>query len=139
MSNDHVTRYLDETPMRAIVNIPMEVLDQAMATAYQLYRAGRLAEAQVLCTGLLAADHRYWWAYGLSAAILRRAGRLTEALQQIDRGLRYEPGQPKLLATRAALTAAIAAAGEGTTRTKGPLVTKANPTAPVSPSGAEVR
>ena len=93
--------FLEHTPMRAILGIPAEVLDEAMAQAWKLYQAGRYHDAEILCRGLLAADHRYWWAYSLYAAVLKRHGRLREALVQIEAGLRYEPGQPKLLAMRA--------------------------------------
>ena len=92
---------MDRAPMRAILGIPPEVLDQAMAVAYQCYRAGRYADAEILCRGLLAADHRYWWAYSLYASVLRNQGRLADALVQLDCGLRHEPQQPKLLAMRA--------------------------------------
>ncbi len=95
------TDFLEMTPMRAILGIPSEVLDEAMAQAWKLYQAGRYHDAEILCKGLLAADHRYWWAYSLYAAVLRKQGRLREALIQTEAGLRYEPGQPKLLAMRA--------------------------------------
>jgi predicted Zn-dependent protease len=103
MNDQAVRDYLDCTPMRAILGIPGELLDQAMGLAYVTYRAGRYAETEVLCKGLLAADHRYWWAYSLYGATLLELGRPDDALAQIDRGLRYEPGQSKLLAMRAAI------------------------------------
>ncbi len=93
--------FIETTPMRILARIPNEVLDQAMAQAFSLYQAKRYADAETLCKGLLAADHRYWWAYSLYAAVLRKQGRLREALAQVETGLRFEPGQPKLLAMRA--------------------------------------
>ena len=101
-------KFLEETPMRAILGISEEALDAVMAVAYQLYQAGRYPEVVILCRGLIAADHRYWWSYSLHAATLRRLGRLDEALEEVDKGLVYEPGQPKLLALRLELRAAIA-------------------------------
>ncbi len=101
-------RFLENTPMRAILGIPPEVLDQAMAKAYCLYQAGRLADAEILCKGLLAADHRYWWAYSLYAAVLQKLGRSNEALVQVECGLRFEPGQAKLVAMRAQILGAAA-------------------------------
>ncbi len=92
--------FLERTPLRAVFEIPMEALDQAMAIAYRCYQAGRYEHAETLCKGLLAADHRYWWAYSLYAAVLRNQGRLPEAMVQIDCGLKYEPGQPKLVAMK---------------------------------------
>lgn len=99
--------------MRAVLGIPDEILDHAMAVAYRAYRAGQYEDAEVLCKGLLAADHRYWWVYSLYAAVLRNQGRVREALVQVECGLRYEPDQPKLITMRdelRALAAAIASA-----------------------------
>ena len=78
-----------------------------MATAYQLYQAGRYPEVEVLCRGLVAADHKYWWSYSLYAATLRRLGRLREAVEQVEKGLVYEPDEPKLLLMRSELRAEI--------------------------------
>src|SRR5262245_26314568 len=96
-------RFLEDNTMRDIFGIPEEALDAVMATAYQLYQAGRYPEVEVLCRGLIAADHKYWWSYSLYAAALRRLGRLREAIEQLDRGLVYEPGEAKLLLMRSEL------------------------------------
>jgi len=101
-------KFLEENTMRDIFGIPEEALDAVMATAYQLYQAARFPEVEVLCRGLIAADHKYWWSYSLYAATLRRLGRLQEAVEQLDRGLVYEPNEPKLLLMRSELRAAIA-------------------------------
>src|SRR5438309_209110 len=53
--HDH---FLDRTPLRALFDIPTALIDQARAMAYQSYRAGRLQQAELLCRGLLAVDHR---------------------------------------------------------------------------------
>ncbi len=89
--------FLERTTMRELFDLPARFLDQAMAVAYQCYQTGRYQEAEVLCKGLLAADHRYWWAYSLYAAVLRKLGRTDEALTQVEQGLRHEPAQPKLI------------------------------------------
>ena len=65
-------KFLEETTMKSIFGISDEALDAVMALAYQLYQVGRYAEAEVLCRGLIAADHRYWWSYSLYAATLHR-------------------------------------------------------------------
>jgi hypothetical protein len=104
-----VEQYLETTTMKSILGIDQHALDQVMATAYLLYQAGRDEQVDVLCRGLIAADHTYWWSYSLHAAALRRLGRLSEALAQLDLGLRYEPREPKLLEMRAELVAALAA------------------------------
>jgi len=101
-------RFLEENTMRSIFRIPEDVLDALMATAYQLYQAGRYLEVEVMCRGLLAADHKYWWSYSLYAATLRKLGRLREAVELLERGLVYEPDEPKLLLMRSELRAAIA-------------------------------
>jgi hypothetical protein len=62
----------------------------------------------VLCRGLVAADHKYWWSYSLYAATLRRLGRLREALAELEKGLTYEPNEPKLLFMRGEIREALA-------------------------------
>lgn len=100
-------KFLEENTMRSIFGIPEEALDAVMATAYQLYQAGRYPEVETLCRGLIAADHKYWWSYSLYAATLRKLGRLREAVDQVDKGLVYEPNEPKLLLMRSELRAEI--------------------------------
>ena len=104
-------KFLEENTMRSIFGIPEEALDAVMATAYHLYQAGRYPEVEVLCLGLVAADHKYWWSYSLYAATLRRLGRLREAVELLDMGLAYEPDEPKLLLMRSELRAMIANEG----------------------------
>ena len=100
--------FLEETTMKSIFGISDGALDTVMALAYQLYQVGRYAEAEVLCRGLLAADHKYWWSYSLYAATLRRLGRLGEALDELEKGLAYEPNEPKLLFMRGEIREALA-------------------------------
>jgi hypothetical protein len=99
--------FVNETTMQSILGIDKHALDQIMATAFLLYQAGRYAEVDVLCRGLIAADHTYWWCYSLHAAALRRLGRLEEALVQLDRGLVYEPTETKLQLMRGEIVAAL--------------------------------
>jgi predicted Zn-dependent protease len=101
-----VEDYLRRTTMQSILEIDQASLDHVMATAYVLYQAGRYREVDVLCRGLIAADHTYWWSYSLHAAALRRMGRLEDALTQLERGLAYEPSEPKLLMMRGEILAA---------------------------------
>jgi tetratricopeptide (TPR) repeat protein len=100
--------FLEETTMKSLFGISDAALDTVMALAYQLYQAGRYAETEVLCRGLVAADHKYWWSYSLYAATLRRLGRLREALEALDKGLTYEPNEPKLLFMRGEIREALA-------------------------------
>jgi tetratricopeptide (TPR) repeat protein len=106
-------RFLEETTMKSIFGISDEALDAVMALAYQLYRTGRYPEAEVLCRGLVAADHTYWWSYSLYAATLRRLGRLPEALAALEKGLTHEPDEPKLLVMRDELRRALAPGENG--------------------------
>ena len=106
------SKFLHETTMQSLLGIPEAALDAVMATAYQLYQTGRLHEVEVLCRGLIAADHKYWWSYSLYAATLRRLGKLDEALAAIEQGLAYEPDAPKLLFMRSELRDAIANSNE---------------------------
>jgi tetratricopeptide (TPR) repeat protein len=101
-------KFLEETTMKSIFGISDEALDAVMALAYQLYQVGRYDEAEVLCRGLIAADHRYWWSYSLYAATLRRLGQLREALAEREKGLTYEPNEPKLLFMRGEIREALA-------------------------------
>lgn len=100
---------VDGLRLQSLLGIPSEVLDHAMATAYQLYRERRYWEAETICRGLLAADPTYWWSYSLYAATLQKLGRIREALAMVTLGLRHEPAHPKLLALREALETRIAA------------------------------
>jgi hypothetical protein len=102
-----VAAFLRRTTMQSILGLDQAALDQVMATAYLLYQAGRYAEVDVLCRGLIAADHTYWWSYSLHAAALRRMGRLAEALEQIDLGLAFEPQEKKLQLMRGEILAAL--------------------------------
>jgi tetratricopeptide (TPR) repeat protein len=101
--------FLEQNTLQSIFGIPEEALDAVMAIAYQLYQAGRHAEVEVLCRGLVAADHKYWWSYSLYAAALRRLGRPREALAQLEKGLAYEPTAEKLLYMHEELRQAAAA------------------------------
>lgn len=94
--------------MKTLLGIPDEALDAIMAVAYQLYQGGRYQEVEILCRGLIAADHKYWWSYSLLAATLRRLGRPREALVELEQGLIYEPSDPKLTFMRGELREAIA-------------------------------
>ncbi len=100
--------FLEETTMKSLFGIPDATLDAVRSLAYQLHRAGRNPEAVIVCRGLIAADHTFWWSYSLYAAALRQLGRSEDALVQLERGLSYQPRQPKLLAMQAELRQALA-------------------------------
>jgi predicted Zn-dependent protease len=100
--------YLEHTTLKEILGIPDGAMDQAMGIAYQLYLTGRFSEAETVCKGLIACDHRYWWTHSLHASVLRRLGRTPEALAAVDEGLKHEPRQPKLSVMRAELLVTIA-------------------------------
>ena len=82
----HARKFLEENTMRSLLDIPEDALDAVMATAYQLYQASRYPEVEVLCRGLIAADHTYWWSYSLYAATLRRLGRLARGARPAREG-----------------------------------------------------
>lgn len=98
----------EETPLKTVFHIPEDALDAVMATAYQLYQVGRYPEVEILCRGLIAADHKYWWSYSLYAATLRRLDRIEEALAELEKGLAHEPASPKLLLMRDELRQVLA-------------------------------
>lgn len=99
---------LNSATMKEILGIPDAAMDQAMGIAYQLYLAGRFSDAETVCKGLIACDHRYWWSHSLHGTVLRRLGRHEEALKAVEEGLRYEPGQAKLSLMRAELLITLA-------------------------------
>jgi len=101
--------FLERTTLRELLNVAPGIIDQARQVAYQLYRAGRLAQAETVCRGLIAWDHRCAWTYSLIAAVLRRQGRTEEALGQVGRGLAFEPDHAKLRSMRTELTALLSA------------------------------
>lgn len=129
--------FLERTTVRELLDIHAGVIDQARRIAHQLYRAGRLAEADVVCRGLIACDHRFAWTYSLHAAVLRRQGRWEGALAQVERGLAFEPGHPKLRAMRddllvprrapATAPRAPAAAGHGPGAQRAGVATDSDP------------
>lgn len=110
------------TTLREILNVSDAAMDQAMGIAYQLYLTGRFSEAEIVCKGLIGCDHRYWWSHSLHASILRRTGRLDEALTAVDKGLHYEPQQPKLLMMRAELLGGLAAQATTASASKQPEI-----------------
>ncbi|HTA19298.1 MAG TPA: hypothetical protein VK989_08395 [Polyangia bacterium] len=129
-ANPAAAEFLLRTTMRSNPGLDQSVLDHVMATAYQLYEAGRYPEVDVLCRGLIAADHTYWWSYSLHAAALRRMGHLAEALEQVDNGLVFEPAATKLLMMRGEILAAIGQWKERAPREARPMVAPAvTPTA----------
>jgi Flp pilus assembly protein TadD len=99
--------FLQRTPIRELLDVPPGVIDQARRIAHQLYRAGRFAEADIVCRGLIACDHQVGWTYSLHAAVLRKLGRLEQAMAQIQRGLAHEPEHVKLRAMRDELMACL--------------------------------
>lgn len=106
----HARKFLEETTMKTLLGIPDEALDAVMAVAYQLYQSGRHPEVEILCRGLVAANHKDGWAYSLLAATLRRQGKLAEALAAVEEGLVYAPEDSKLRFMRGELRDVIAKA-----------------------------
>lgn len=127
--------FLETITLKQILNISEEVLDHAMGIAYQLYRAGRLTEAEIVCKGLIACDHRYWWSYSLYGAVLRQLGRDEEALVQVEKGLGYEPAQPKLLLMRSELRTTIDRKSQAAARSGDTKLSRPSATAPLAATG----
>ena len=80
-----------------------EALDVCRMTGYELYKARNYPQAEVVCRGLVAADNQNWYHHSLLAATLQKMGRYSEAVAQIEEGLRCLPGQPRLLSLRTAI------------------------------------
>jgi hypothetical protein len=92
-----------ETSFKDTREIPPEVLDICRTTGYELYKARNYPQAELVSRGLVAADHLHWYHHCLLAATLQKLGRFSEALAQLEEGLRHLPGQPRLLALRTAI------------------------------------
>ncbi|MDZ4695817.1 MAG: hypothetical protein SGI86_11775 [Deltaproteobacteria bacterium] len=103
----------DDTP-----SLPDDLLDHTLAFAYDFFKAGHYSDAAALCRTLLLADPGYWWCYSLFAAVLQRQGKFRECISMIDRCLRYEPGQAKLLAMKTEVERQLAAKLEKKTTTR---------------------
>lgn len=102
------TAFLERMTVRELLGVPPGAIERACQIAHQLYQAGRLGEADVVCRGLIACDHRLAWTYSLHAAVLRRLGRLEQALAQVQQGLTHEPGHAKLRTMRDELLGLLA-------------------------------
>jgi tetratricopeptide (TPR) repeat protein len=101
-------KFLEETTMKTLLGIPDEALEAVTAIGYQLYQSGRYPEVEILCRGLIAANHKDGWAYALLGATLRRLGKLAEALAAVEEGLRFAPDDSKLRFMRGELCEVIA-------------------------------
>jgi cytochrome c-type biogenesis protein CcmH/NrfG len=102
--------FLDRTPLHLMLDLPPGILHEARALAYACHQGQRHAQAEALCDGLLALDHRCPWTHGLYAATLRDLGRPQEALAMVERGLRYQPANATLRALQTELTDLLACA-----------------------------
>jgi hypothetical protein len=65
----------DGPTLKQVLNISDAAMDHAMGIAYQLYLTGHYVQAELVCKGLIACDHQYWWSHSLHASVLRRLGR----------------------------------------------------------------
>lgn len=131
--------FLERTTMREMASIPSAVMDEALTLAYDLYKSGRYLEAETMCRGLLAADHRQPYAYELYASVLLKQRRYADALVQVEMGLRYDAASAKLAAMRADLQRALRLVTELTTLATAARLGAANRAAQVLPAQTEVR
>jgi Flp pilus assembly protein TadD len=99
----HAQTFIDETTLSSLISIDPALLYQAAVTSYECLQNGQLHEAEVISRGLVAANHRFWYYRTLLAVSLQRLGRVAEAIDQTNEGLKYQPGHPDLLALKAVL------------------------------------
>ena len=69
-------KFLEETTMQLHLRDPRGSARRRDGDGLPALSGRPLPEVEVLCRGLIAADHKYWWSYSLYAATLRRLGRL---------------------------------------------------------------
>jgi predicted Zn-dependent protease len=110
----------DRSPSELLLELAHQALDRVMANAYRLYQAGKHVDVDVLCRGLFTVDPEYWWVYSLHAAALCRLGRHQEAVEQLDRGLTFDPGATKLRVMRGQILALLASSTETAARAEPP-------------------
>jgi predicted Zn-dependent protease len=89
--------------LREEVGITDDVLIECARATYNMLDAGRPAEAAVMAKGLVAADRRNPYYRSLLGTALMRGGKRAEALEVVDQGLQYAPGDKDLVALRSAL------------------------------------
>jgi predicted Zn-dependent protease len=77
--------------LRDVINIPVEVLDAARQTAYNLYQTEQWDQTETMLKGLLAADPTDAWALSLFAAMLRKQKRFKEALVVMETAHTLDP------------------------------------------------
>jgi hypothetical protein len=95
--------FVDETTLASLMDTDPAVYEFATITAFECLRNGQSHQAEVISRGLVAADHRFWYYRTLLGFALQRLGRVGEAIEQMDLGLKYNPGHSDLLALKAVL------------------------------------
>jgi hypothetical protein len=96
-------QFVDHNTLASLLGTSRAVLNRATTTAYECLQNGQLHEAEVIGRGLVAADHRSWYYRTLLAFTLQRRGRIADAINHVDQGLKYSPGHPDLLTLRSVL------------------------------------
>jgi hypothetical protein len=96
-------QFLDRTTLTMLLDIDPDTLDVARRMAFDLVGNGAFDKAEVISRGLVAADHRFWYYRTLLAVSLQKLGRVGEAIDQVNEGLKYEPGHPELSALKTVL------------------------------------
>jgi predicted Zn-dependent protease len=89
--------------LRQEVGITDDVLNECARQTFNMLDAGRPGEAAVMAKGLVAAARRNPYYRTLLGTALLRAGKRTEALEVVDLGLQYAPGDKELEALRRVL------------------------------------
>ena len=97
----------EPTSLAEEFNIPEAVLKQAAQMAYDLLTADQLDDAVVLARGLVAADEGNWYYRSLLGTALYRKRELKSALEIVDDGLKFQPGQEDLTALRRSIATAL--------------------------------
>jgi predicted Zn-dependent protease len=96
----------DINQFRQETGITDDVLRECARIAFNYLDVGRPIEAEVVAKGLVAADRRNAYYRTLLGTALLRKGQRKDALEVVNKGLEYNPGDRDLEALRAVLAPA---------------------------------
>jgi hypothetical protein len=99
------TEFVDMHTLQTLFDIDQRTLDDCAKHAYSLLQESAFSQAEVISRGLVAANHRFWYYRTILAVTLQKQGRLAEAIEQVNEGLRYQPGHSELVALKRVLSA----------------------------------
>ena len=105
--------------VRDVVEIPKAVLEQARKSAFELYNAGRLEQAETMIKGVLAVDEKDAWSQALLGSIWRQQRRFRDSLRLMESALVLDPENDNIRTMRDELAALVSQRQQGTPAPEG--------------------